>query len=170
MMRYVLSALFVAFITLLLGGCATKTNYEEALNINTLKAKYLDATEKGEILNALQTKVVATVTYLNKVEPKKYNEGENFIAGLYYPSIQNSAINEGLDSPHIELFMRVDGEKIEYTSAKEVKEDDSLLSQMPLYSKWYRYYFIKFEDVDAKEFDIVIKESSFGESVMEFKK
>lgn len=169
-MKSTLAALIVVSIVLLFGGCSTKTNYEEALNINTLKAKYLNATEKGEILNSLQTKVVATVTYLNKVDPKKFNEGENFIAGIYYPSIQNSAINEGLDSPNIELFMKVDGEKIEYTSAKEVKEDDSLLSQMPLYSKWYRYYLIKFEDVDAKEFDIVIKESSFGESVMEFKK
>ncbi|MFW6307957.1 MAG: hypothetical protein ACOC08_04875 [Campylobacterales bacterium] len=167
-MRFTFFALIIAFILLALTGCATK--YEDALNINKLKAEYLEATRTGEILNALQTKVVATATYLNKIEPQKYNNKETFVVGIYYPSVQNSATNQGLDSKYIDLFMEENGQKIEYEIKEELNQDHSLLSQMPLYSKWYKYYLIEFEKIESEEFAIVIKEASFGETKLEFNK
>ncbi len=148
--------IFLLFLILFFGGCK---RYHDILSTENIKERGIQATKKGEIIGAQETKLIYTATYMKMLDPKKYS-GE-FIFGIYVLD----AGSTGLDDKRLKLLM-------DQKEPQEVTkiDDKEMLKDIPLYNPWSTYYMVNAQKSDAKKIKIELIMDGLGNSFVEFDK
>lgn len=168
MLKRIYTAFLITSLFVLFTGCGSK--YIDALDINKEKAVYAEATQKGEILNSLNTVAIVTATYLNQAKPDTYgDQNQSFLVGVYYPSASMSDQNLGLSNPHAKIYIESAGVTYEPILSEKINPDNKMLINMPLFNSWNDYYYMVF-NVPGRDMNFVFKDKNYGQSILHFVK
>jgi len=115
-------------IFLLFSACSVKT----ALKKDPLYEKTLIYTQRGQILNSLETKALIDVVYLNPLYQDKFKK-PTFLVGVY------NEFDNTLDNQ--EFSFTINGKKPSKVSTKI--PDFVLYKNFPFYNNWMKYYIVE---------------------------
>jgi len=123
-MKKILLVLFLIF-----SGCSIKS----AFKTDPLYQKTIIYTQRGQIINSLETKALIDAVYLNPIYPKKFNN-PTFLIGVYN-DFDNQLINQEFD--------------LTLNSQKPIKISKKIPSfilykNFPFYNSWMTYYIVEF--------------------------
>ncbi|WP_457746281.1 hypothetical protein [Sulfurimonas sp.] len=99
---------------------------------------------------------VATVVYLNKALPKKYNDAEYFYVYLYKKNKKNK----------ISFFLN--GKTTAKIEKLPVKNRFTQLTSFE--APWSSYYLVKFNKIEGDKLNFRVKEGSFSSDVFKYEK
>jgi len=137
---------------LLFTGCSIKS----ALKTDPLYEKTLTQTQRGQIINSLETKALIDVVYLNPLYKDKFKK-PTFLIGVY----------NGFDNQltNAEFSITLNGKK----PLKISKEIPSyiLYKNYPFYNEWMTYYIVTFDNTD-KPYKLVYKSKHWGSETFTF--
>jgi len=121
---FLLSILAVIFT-----GCSIK----EALKQDTLYEKTLKYTQRGQIVNSLETKALIDAVYLNKLYPNKF-KNPTFLIGVY-----NNFNNQLINNEFNLTLNNQDPVKISQNIPNFIP-----YKIYPFYNSWMTYYLVEF--------------------------
>ena len=157
----------LCLLSLLFAGCSSKE--EKALlqvyNKEKTYHKRLLQTEKTQLYDGNETKVLLTVTYLfEKSDLKKEDDkrDEVFIVGLY----MEDETARNLLSEDFNLTLNGTLPK----SVKVLKRTDSRLGKIPLVTEWGDYFEVVFPHTIRTKFDLLFSSEVYGERRLHFAK
>jgi hypothetical protein len=138
---------FLLILMLLFTGCSIKT----AIKQDPLYEKTLIYTQRGQIINSLETKALIDTVYLNPLYPGKFNNPA-FLVGIYN-DFENTLQNQ-------EFTLTLNGEK-------PLKINDKipnyiLYKNFPFYNEWMKYYLVEFNQT-SKPYVLEYKSKHWGE-------
>jgi len=112
-------------------GCSIKT----ALKQDPLYEKTLTYTQRGQIINSLETKALIDAVYLNPLFKDKF-KNPTFLIGVYN-DFDNTLNNE-------EFNLTLNGQ----TPVKITQNIPSfiLYKKFPFYNEWMNYYIVEFNE------------------------
>jgi len=152
---------------LLFSGCTSKN--EKALmhvyNTEKMYNKKLLHTEKAQLYDGNETKVLLTATYLfSQTDIKKEDDkrDEVFIVGLY----MEDETAQNLLSEDFNLTLNGTMPK----SVKILKNSDRRLKDIPLVTEWGEYFEVVFPHTPKSRLDLVFDSRIYGKSVLHFAK
>ncbi|AKF24849.1 hypothetical protein YH65_05190 [Sulfurovum lithotrophicum] len=153
--------------SLLLGGCSSKE--EKALlqvyNKEKVYYKKLLHTEKAQLYDANETKVLLTATYLysqTDVPKEKDKRDEVFIIGLYMEDEEVARFTAG------DFNLTLNGETPK--SVKILKKADKRLKNIPFITDWGDYFEVVFPYTLSMKFDLVFNSETYGVKKLHFAK
>lgn len=176
--------LLLAGILLLYGGCSSKNekqlekSFKESVLTSGVK---MQKTQKAELFQDKEAKVVITATYLNPDESfadEEWRVNEKFIVGLYeagrsagslelMSTDQNLTIN--LEFPPedevVEKEKRVfvaKGTSRSPLMVKKLYPGDPLLANIPLVNNWNTYFYVEFPHSPKNNFSLSYKNKIYG--------
>ena len=140
--------LFFLLITIfLINGCALKS----ALNQDHFYEKTLKYTQRGQIINSLETKALIDAVYLNPLYQEKF-KNPTFLIGIYN-DFDNTLINN-------EFNLTLNNNKpIEINSTIP---NFIAYEYFPFYNKWMNYYIVTFPNTN-KPYILEYKSKHYGE-------
>lgn len=143
---------FLITLSIIFNGCAIK----EALHKDTLYEKTLKYTQRGQIVNSLETKALIDAVYLNPLYPKKF-KNPTFLIGIYN-GFDNSIQNE-------EFSLTLNGNK-------PIKISSQIPNFIPykfypFYNSWMNYYLVEFNKTN-KPLKLIYKSKHWGEAKLTF--
>lgn len=156
----------------LLVGCSSKE--EKALlksyADNTVYHKYLQYTEKAELYDGDEKKIMVTATYLFKPNfEKKDNRPEKFIVGVSFNDSDDGSIRfsqENNSSRDYTLtLLNKSAQKVEKLSLK-----DPRLKGISFITQWGEYYEVTFPHTDKKHFNLRLAHPKYGKKTLPFAK
>ncbi|QCI28066.1 hypothetical protein [Caminibacter pacificus] len=112
----------------LLTACSIKTAFKQ----DPLYEKTLRYTQRGQILNSLETKALIDVVYLNPLYQDKF-KNPTFLVGVYN-NFDNTLNND-------EFNLTINGEKPSKISQNIPKF--VLYKHFPFYNSWMKYYLVE---------------------------
>ena len=68
---------------LVFSGCTQKGAFD-LFKMDETHERAVEQLRTGSIVLSLETKAIFSSLYLNKTDPLKYNEGENFVVSVYF--------------------------------------------------------------------------------------
>ena len=134
-------------IILLFTGCSVKT----ALKQDPLYDKTLIYTQRGQIINSLETKALIDVVYLNPLYKDKF-KNPTFLIGIYN-NFKNSLNNT-------EYNLTLNNQK-PIKSSKTIP-DFIIYKNYPFYNEWMNYYIVEFNKT-SKPYILEYKSKDWGE-------
>lgn len=156
-------AVAMLFVSLLFSGCGMSAFH--IFKRDRMYEHSIAHTKKGQIVAELQTKAIITATYLNRVDSAKYKGDEYFFVGIYICDDFEQKEKRGLKNPFYAL--RLGGAApLEVT---ELSHDDELTKSMPLVSRWYNYYLVRFP-AQERELLLTFESDRFGKAQLKFVK
>ena len=139
-------------IMLLFTGCSIKNAFKQ----DPLYEKALTHTQRGQIINSLETKALIDVVYLNPLYKNKF-ENPTFLVGVYN-EFNNSLNNE-------EFTLTLNGEKpIKISSSIP---EYILYKNFPFYNSWMKYYIVEYNQTDTP-LKLIYKSIHWGEADFTF--
>jgi len=143
---------FLLIFMLLFTGCSIKT----ALKQDPLYEKTLTHTQRGQIINSLETKALIDAVYLNPLFKNKFSN-PTFLVGIYN-DFDNTLVNH-------EFTLTLNGQK----PLKISKNIPSfvLYKKFPFYNEWMNYYIVEFNKTQ-KPFVLEYKSRHWGEVKFSF--
>jgi len=137
---------------LIFTGCSIKT----ALKQDPLYEKTLTYTQRGQIINSLETKALIDAVYLNPLFKDKFSN-PTFLIGIYN-DFDNTLTNE-------EFNLTLNGKK----PVKISKNIPSfiLYKKFPFYNEWMSYYIVEFNQTQ-KPYILEYKSGHWGEVKFSF--
>lgn len=158
-----LSVVFIAIVLLL--GCTSKSEKDlmESYNQKLSYHKQLQKTEKIQLYQDNETKVMLTATYL--YTPNFENNDtrdEAFIVGLHLDDEASRNINSS------EYSLTLNGEIPK--EVKELSSDDARLKDISFVTDWGSYYLVTFPHVSNKKITLVFESSLYGKGQLHFAK
>ncbi len=150
-MRYRMALLLLT--SLILNGCSPH-GAMEYFDKNSDFERAMTTLRTGTLVEALKTKVLVNVIYLNRVDPDTYKEGEHFFVSAY---------REEDDSQGIfgEAFtLTLNGEKPAFF--EELDKEHPIVVRMPLTVKWSRYYHVRFSQIESNDMILSLRHNSLG--------
>jgi len=142
---------FLLPILLFLTACSVKTAFKK----DPLYEKTLMYTQRGQIINSLETKALIDAVYLNPLYQDKF-EKPTFLIGVYN-DFNNTLNNE-------EFNLTINNQppsEINSTIPSFV-----LYKKFPFYNTWMKYYIV--ETNTSKPFKIIYKSKHWGEVNLSF--
>jgi hypothetical protein len=138
---------FLIIFMLLFTGCSIKT----ALKQDPLYEKTLTYTQRGQIINSLETKALIDAVYLNPLFKDNF-KNPTFLIGVYN-DFNNTLINQ-------EFNLTLNEQK----PIKISKNIPSfiLYKKLPFYNEWMSYYIVEFKK-SQKPFVLEYKSKNWGE-------
>jgi hypothetical protein len=132
---------------LLFTGCSIKT----ALKQDPLYEKTLIYTQRGQVINSLETKALIDAVYLNPVYPDKFTNPA-FLIGVY------NGFGNTLTNQEFNLTLN---------SLKPVKISKNipeyiLYKKFPFYNGWMNYYIVEFNQTQPP-LNLEYKSKNWGE-------
>jgi len=123
-MKNILMAVFLLFT-----GCSIKN----ALNQDPIYEQTISHTQRGQIINSLETKALLDAVYLNPIFKDRF-QNPTFLIGVYN-DFNNTLVNNEFN--------------ITLNSQKPVKISKKipafiLYKKMPFYNEWMDYYIVEF--------------------------
>ena len=136
----------------LFSGCSLKNAFKKDM----LYEKTLKYTQRGEIVNSLETKALIDAIYLNPLYPKKFNN-PTFLIGIYN-DFNNTLINNEFN--------------LSLNNTKPIKISKNIPSFIPykfypFYNSWMKYYLVEF-NTTAKPYVLTYKSKHWGEVNLTF--
>jgi hypothetical protein len=123
-MRKILFLVTLFFLT----ACSVKTAFKK----DPLYEKTLLYTQRGQIINSLETKALIDVVYLNPLYENKFKNA-TFLVGVYN-DFNNTLINQ-------EFNITINSKKPDKIS--ENIPSFILYKEFPFYNNWMKYYIIE---------------------------
>ncbi len=163
------SFISIFLLSLLFSGCSF---YNEVIKQSANEEKIMQVTKKGEIVSSLETKSVLFATYLNRLEPDKYKDGEYFLINSYINDDFKDIEKRGLNNPFYSIEL---GDSRAQNLKKPVKivyldKDDELVKRYSIYNRWGENYLVEFESVDEDKIYLFYKHVDYGEDRIKFSK
>ena len=158
-----LSVVFIAIVLLL--GCTSKSekNLMEAYNQKLSYHKQLQKTEKIQLNQDNETKVLLTATYLYTPNFETNDtRDEVFIVGLHLDDEASRNIN----SSEYSFTHNVQIPK----EVTELPSDDALLKELSFVTNWANYYLVTFPHVSNKKITLTFESRSYGKGLLHFAK
>jgi hypothetical protein len=159
--------LFFLITLFLITGCETKVT--GVLHQNETQITIMENTQRGQIINSLNTIAIINATYLNPIlkpdnkEAKKY---EIFVVGVYNDNDIKGYDKGGIHNPNYTLTMNNSNyEKVEKADIVKLE-----LKYYPFYNSWMKYYIVYFPKTDSKILKLTYKNKMFGKTILVFKK
>ena len=157
----------LCLFSLLISGCSSKEEKALLQVYNTKKDyhKKLLQTEKAQLYDGNETKVLLTATYiyiqtdLPKEEDKR---DEVFIVGLY----MEDETAEHFSSEDFNLTLNGEMPK----SVKILKQSDKRLKDIPFITDWGDYFEVVFPHTASAKFDLVFNSETYGVKKLHFAK
>ena len=134
-------------IILIFTGCSIKT----AIKHDPLYEKTLTYTQRGQIINSLETKAMLDAVYLNPLYPTKFNT-PTFLIGIY------SEIDNSLNNSEFTLILN---NQKPFKISKEIPRF-IIYKNFPFYNKWMNYYIVEFNNTQ-KPYNLIYKSKHWGE-------
>jgi len=161
----ILKLFFALLTSLLFIGCTSEKN-EDLLHTfkdNLDYHKTLGKTEKIQLYDNNETKVMVTATYLY-VATFENNDthDEVFVVGMHLEDEDASMLNQ--NDYRLTLNNKVAKE------VKPLKKDDKHLKDISFITEWGRYYLVTFTHVPSKYFNLVFESSRYGKGMLHFSK
>ena len=158
-------------VVALLVGCSSKE--EKALlksyADNTAYHKHLQHTEKAELFEGEESKVIVTATYLFSPNfEKKDQRPEKFIVGVAFSDPDVSHLDFKKENAGSNYTLTLNGK-----SAKKVEKltlNDKRLKGISFVTDWGEYYEVTFPHVNAKRFTLMLEHPNYGKQALHFAK
>jgi len=152
---------FIILVAIFFIGCESLDKNHGIFQKDKTYQKAIRNTQKGEIINSLETKGVIVATYLTPLY-EEYSEGENFLVGIYTNSIVNE--NLALDDENYNLVL----ENEQNLKIEEIDKNHKVFQNMPFINEWFRYYLVKGEEREVLNLTFLHKD--FGSVKLHFAK
>ncbi|RUM55837.1 MAG: hypothetical protein DSY40_03290 [Nautilia sp.] len=159
--------LFLIIALFLITGCETKIT--NLLKTNNKQITIMENTQRGQIINALDTIALINATYLNptlnenNLTAKKY---EIFLVGVYNSNDPKSYEKGGIHNPNYQLTLNDSN----YERAEKANPIKMQLETYPFYNAWMKYYIVYFPKTDSDKLVLEYKNKEFGATKLIFKK
>ncbi len=161
-MRFSLIALSAL---LALSGCSQKGAFD-LFKMDEAHERSIEQLRSGSILMSLETKAIISSLYLNKLDPVKYGEGENFIVAIYFEKDDRTLKVRELESNGYTLTLN--GNKA--LLIEPITEKDPRRALMPVQNNWNRYYFIRFASLPQTSLELQLENNQTGKVVLSYQK
>ncbi|MFY9141365.1 hypothetical protein [Sulfuricurvum sp.] len=145
-------------------GCSQKGAFD-LFKMDEAHERSVEQLRSGAILLSLETKAIFSTLYLNKVDPIKYSEGENFIASVYFEK-DDTTKKRDLESNGYTL--RLNGK--EAALIEQLEEKDPRRALMPIQNNWNRYYYVKFNSEQNSSLVLRLENNQTGSVVLNYQK
>jgi len=139
-------ALLLLPIMLLITGCSIKKAFKK----DPIYEKTLRYTQRGQIINSLETKALIDVVYLNPLYQDKF-KNPTFLVGVYN-EFKNTLNNE-------EFNLTINS--LPPTKISEEIPNFVLYKNFPFYNSWMKYYLV--ETNSSAPYTIEYKSKHWGE-------
>jgi len=154
-------------LSLLLAGCSSKEEKALLQVYNKKKAyhKKLLQTEKAQLYDGNETKVLLTATYIfEQTDVKKEDDtrDEVFVVGLYIEDDET----ENFEAGDFNLILSGTLPK----SVKILRRSDKLLREVPFVTEWGTYFEVIFPHSDSEKFTLVFDSAVYGKRKLYFAK
>jgi len=125
---------FLLIFLLFFTGCSIKT----ALKQDPIYQKTLTYTQRGQIINSLETKALIDAVYLNPLFKNRF-QNPTFLVGVYN-DFDNALVNN-------EFNLTLNSQK----PVKITKEIPSYIiyKKFPFYNEWMSYYIVEFPQTQS---------------------
>ena len=157
--------IFFIITLLFITGCETKVT--NLLKQNETQLILMQNTQRGQIINALNTVAIINATYLNPIlkdkESKKY---EVFLIGVYNSEDFKDYNKGGIFNPKYKLTLN--GSNFE--KAKKANLIKMQLKEYPFYNAWMKYYIVYFPKTDSKTLKLTYTNKLLGSTTLIFNK
>jgi len=157
--------IFFIITLLFITGCETKVT--NLLKQNETQLTLMQNTQRGQIINALNTVAIINATYLNPIlkdkESKKY---EVFLIGVYNSEDFKDYNKGGIFNPNYKLTLN--GSNFE--KAKKANLIKMQLKEYPFYNAWMKYYIVYFPKTDSKTLKLTYTNKLLGSTTLTFNK
>ncbi len=155
------------FVSLLLAGCTSKEETALLQSYNQKKRyhKKLMHTEKAQLYDGNETKVLLTVTYLydrSEVKQEEDTRDEVFIVGLY---MEDETVKDQLSR---DFSLTLNGTLPK--SVTVLKHSDKRLKDIPFVTVWGNYFEVIFPHTNSSRFDLLFNSTAYGKKVLHFAK
>jgi hypothetical protein len=164
-MRFSWIALSALLALLAFSGCSQKGAFD-LFKMDEAHERSVEQLRSGTILLSLETKAIFSTLYLNKVDPLKYNDGEYFIASVYFQNDDTTDKKRDLESNGYNLDLN--GQKA--TIVELLEDKDPRRALMPIQNNWNRYYFIRFDSVASSSLALRLENNQTGSVVLNYQK
>jgi len=128
-------------------GCSLKT----ALKQDPIYQQTMIYTQRGQIINSLETKALIDAVYLNPLYQDKF-KNPTFLIGVYN-DFENALQNQ-------EFSLTLNGQKPLKVSTQI--PDFIMYKKFPFYNEWMTYYLVEFNSA-SKPYNLVYKSRHWGE-------
>jgi len=140
--------LITSFALFLSAGCASKGIIENFKQSN-YNEKMINNYQKKSIISELETKVVISTVYMNKVEDINASN-DRFLISLYIQNDFYEKKRAGMFNKHLNITLKDQNG----THIEEVDDEHPFFPKLPLYTKWSRYYLVDFNATTPKILNI----------------
>jgi len=151
----------------ILTGCETKVT--AVLHQSPTQITIMKNTQRGQIVNSLDTIAMINATYLNptlKPDNKEAKKYEIFVVGVYNSDDIRGYKKGGIHNPNYTLTMN----NSNYEFAKKADVKKMQLFAYPFFNKWMKYYIVYFPKVDTNTMELNYTNKEFGSAILTFKK
>lgn len=150
---------------LFLGGCAKQGTFD-LFKIDETHERAVEELRSGAIVRSLETKAIISSLYLNRTDPAKYQEGENFIVAVYFENDDRSYKVRELESNGFKLTLN--GKKA--SIIEPLNEKDTRRTLMPVQNNWNRYYYVQFTSELNSSLALQLEKNQTGSVVLNYQK
>jgi len=143
---------FLIALAAIFNGCAVK----DAFKKDILYEKTLKYTQRGQVVNSLETKALIDAVYLNPLFPDKF-QNTAFLVGVYNDfdnTLQNSEFNLTLNG---QKPLKISNNVPNFIPYKFY----------PFYNSWMEYYLVEFNQT-SKPLNLIYKSRHWGEAKLTF--
>jgi len=157
----------LCLLTLFLFGCSTKEEKVllQAYDKKKIYHKKLLHTEKVQLYNGSETKVLLTATYLftqTGIPKEEDRRDEVFIVGLYMEDEEAVHFTAG------DFNLTLNGKTPK--SVTVLESSDRRLKDIPFVTSWGSYFEVLFPHTSSEKFDLVFNSRIYGERSLHFAK
>jgi hypothetical protein len=158
----ILKWFLLLLISLFLIGCTSAKNEDVLLSFKNYLDyhKILKKTEKIQLYDNNETKVMLTATYLyTPTFENNDTRDEVFVVGIYFE-------DEIISAKKYHLTLNGKPAKV----LKLLDKGDSILENISFITSWGSYYLVTFPHVHRKSFELVFESNDYGKGVLHFSK
>ena len=154
--RYILIKKIFFLLIVLIGFIACSKSTPSVFNGDSLYKKGLEYTQIGNIVSKLETKAIINATYLNRSDPKLYNNNyQNFLVGIYNID-ENKNYKLTLNNKDINSSIKID-------------KKDEIYNNIPLKNPHANYYIVSFSKVkDETTLNLIYTHPIYGKVTLPF--
>jgi len=146
-------------------GCS-KTTAFDFFKMDENYERAVDNLQTGTIVSSFETKAILSTIYLNRVYPKKYNDGEYFFVAIYLRDDIRLYFKSGINNKKYEFTLN----GVKPLDARELKTDDELRLSMPITNEWNRYYLVKFPIQDKDTLNLILQNDEYDSVALTYQK
>lgn len=128
------------------------------LKKDPIYAQNLQYTKIGKIIENKEVKALVNITYLNSVEPKKYNNGkQNFLVGTYATNDFNAGYT-----------LKMNGQVVENIQEVDIKSD--MYKNIAFRNSWSKYQILTYTDTKDSTINLLYSDMNNNGATVSFEK